>query len=132
LKLVFDTNIYCDYAEGVPEVVDVLATHGERFYMPSIVVGELTYGFLRGSRQAFNERKLKEILAGLQIEIISVNAEVGRKYALICRALEKKGRRIPVNDAWIAACCMEVGGTLLTRDRHFEQVDQIDAMVLKG
>jgi predicted nucleic acid-binding protein len=68
----------------------------------------------------------------LQIEDISVNAEVARKYALICRALEKKGKRIPVNDVWIAACCMEVGGTLLTRDRHFEQVDQIEAMVLKS
>jgi predicted nucleic acid-binding protein len=132
LKLVFDTNIYCDYAEEVAEVVDVLAAHGEPSYMSSIVFEELTYGFLRGSRQAYNERKMRELIARLQIEDISVNAEVARKYALICRALEKKGKRIPVNDVWIAACCMEVGGTLLTRDRHFEQVDQIEAMVLKS
>jgi len=26
---------------------------------------------------------------------------------------------------------MEVGGTLLTRDKHFELVDQIEAMVLR-
>jgi len=132
LKLVFDTNIYCDYAEGVMEVVDALATHGECIYIPSIVIGELTYGFLKGSRQAFNEKKLKEVIAGLQIDIISVNAEVARKCAIISRALEKKGKRIPINDVWIAACCMEVGGTLLTRDRHFEQVDQIEAMVFKN
>jgi len=39
--------------------------------------------------------------------------------------------KIPINDVWIAACCMEIGGTLLTRDKHFELVDQIEAMVLE-
>jgi predicted nucleic acid-binding protein len=39
--------------------------------------------------------------------------------------------KIPINDVWIAACCMEIGGTLLTRDKHFELVDQIGAMVLE-
>jgi predicted nucleic acid-binding protein len=31
---------------------------------------------------------------------------------------------------WIAACCMSVGGTLLTRDRHFHAVGQIDKIIL--
>jgi predicted nucleic acid-binding protein len=39
--------------------------------------------------------------------------------------------KIPINDVWIAACCMEIGGTLLTRDKHFELVDQIGAMALE-
>jgi predicted nucleic acid-binding protein len=39
--------------------------------------------------------------------------------------------KIPINDVWIAACCMEIGGTLLTREKHFELVDQIGAMVLE-
>jgi hypothetical protein len=26
--------------------------------------------------------------------------------------------------------CMEVGGPLLTRDRHFESIDQIDKIIL--
>jgi predicted nucleic acid-binding protein len=28
----------------------------------------------------------------------------------------KKGTKIPINDVWIAASCMEVGGTLLTKE----------------
>ena len=48
MKLVLDTNIYCDYAEGVPETVDVIAAHGEYIYLPSIVVGELVFGFMQG------------------------------------------------------------------------------------
>ena len=128
MKLVLDTNVYCDYAEGIPNIVDFMAVHGEDIFLPAIVIGELTYGFLKGSRQEFNERKLQEFIKNLQVEIIDVNRNVSRKYAFIYLSLVKKGKKIPINDVWIAACCMEVGGTLLTRDRHFQHVDQIETM----
>ena len=130
MKLVLDTNVYCDYAEGVPNVVDYMAIHGEDIFLPSIVIGELTYGFMKGSRQKINERKLQEIIKKLQVEIIDVNQNVSRKYALIYLSLVKKGTKIPINDVWIAASCMEVGGTLLTRDHHFRRVEQIETIVL--
>ena len=130
MKLVLDTNIYCDYAEGLPHAVDFLATRGDDIYLPSIVLGELTYGFMKGSRQQFNEKKLQEIINKLKIEIIDVNQNVSRKYAIIYLSLVKKGTKIPINDVWIAASCMEVGGTLLTRDQHFHHVEQIETLVL--
>ena len=130
MKLVLDTNAYCDYAEGVPETVDVIATHGDEIYIPSIVVGELVFGFIQGKRQQFNETKLRQVVSRLKIGIVDVTADVARKYAVIYAALRKKGAMIPINDVWIAACCMEVGGTLLTRDRHFRFVDQIETMCL--
>ncbi len=132
MKLVLDTNVYCDYAEGIPEVVDAMAQYGEFLYIPSIVLGELYYGFLRGNRRQFNERKLRQVMTRLSVEIIGVDSEVARKYALIYRALEKKGAKIPINDVWIGACCMNVGGTLLTRDKHFTSIDQIDTLFLEG
>lgn len=130
MKLVLDTNIYSDYAEGLPVVVDFLAIHGEDILLPSIVLGELSYGFMKGSRQRFNEKKLQEFIRKLKIEIIDVNQNVARKYGIIYLSLVKKGAKIPINDVWIAACCMATGGTLVTRDRHFRHVDQIEAMVI--
>ena len=130
MKLVLDTNIYCDYAEGLPHAVDFLATHGEDIFLPCIVLGELAYGFMKGTRQQFNERKLQEIIKRLQIEIINVNHNVARKYAINYLSLAKRGTKIPINDVWIAACCMEVGGALVTSDRHFQHVEQIETMVL--
>ncbi len=132
MKLVLDTNIYCDYAEGLPEVVDAIATHGQYLFIPSIVIGELHYGFMKGSRQRFNEKKLRQMISRLKIEMINVDAEVARKYALIYLFLEKKGAKIPINDVWIAASCMEVGGTLLTRDQHFGVVEQIETLILRN
>ncbi len=132
MKLVLDTNIYSDFAEGLPDVVDILATSGEQLFLPSIVLGELSYGFMKGSRRDFNEKKLREIVSRLKMEIVTVDEHVARKYAIIYNSLVKKGRKIPVNDVWIAACCMETGGTLLTRDKHFEFIDHIETIILKG
>lgn len=131
MKLVLDTNIYCDYAEGLPDVVDAIATYGQSILIPSVVLGELFFGFMKGSRQQFNEKKLRQVVNRLKIEIIDVNTDVARKYAMIYLSLQKRGMKIPINDVWIAACCMEVGGTLLTRDKHFELLDQIEAIVLR-
>jgi tRNA(fMet)-specific endonuclease VapC len=130
LKLVLDTNIYSDYAEGLSQTVDFMATYGEFIYLPSVVLGELYFGFMKGSRQKFNEKKLQQFINRLKVEIIHVNADVARKYAIIYLSLQKKGTKIPINDVWIAASCMEVGGTLLTRDKHFEVVDQIETVIL--
>lgn len=130
MKLVLDTNIYSDYAEGLPETVNFLATHGEYLYLPSVVIGELNFGFMKGSQQQFNERKLKQFIKRLRVEIIDVDADVARKYAIVFLSLQKKGTKIPINDVWIAASCMEIGGTLLTRDRHFEVVEQIETVIL--
>lgn len=130
MKLVLDTNIYSEYAEGLSDTVDFIATHGDRLYIPSIVVGELHFGFMKGRRQQFNERRLQHFIDRLRVEVIDVDANVARKYATIFLSLQKKGTKIPTNDVWIAACCMEVGGTLLTRDRHFSAVDQIEAITL--
>ena len=130
MKLVLDTNIYSDYAEGLSQTVDFMATYGEFIYLPSVVLGELYFGFMKGSRQQFNEKKLQQFIGRLRVEIINVNADVARKYAIIYLSLQKKGTTIPINDVWIAASCMEVGGTLLTRDKHFEVVDQIETVIL--
>jgi len=131
LKLVLDTNSYSDYAEGLPQTVDFMATHGEHIYLPSVVLGELNFGFMKGSRKRFNERKLQQFISSLKVEIIDVDADVARKYAIIYLSLQTRGTKIPINDVWIAASCMEVGGTLLTRDKHFEVVEQIETIILE-
>lgn len=130
MKLVLDTNTYSDYAEGLPAIVDFMANHGEQIYLPSVVLGELNYGFMKGKRQRFNEKKLQQFISRLRVDIINVNADVARKYAIIYLSLQKKGTKIPINDVWIAASCMEAGGILMTRDKHFEVVEQIETVII--
>ncbi|MCU0592032.1 MAG: type II toxin-antitoxin system VapC family toxin [Desulfobacterales bacterium] len=130
MKAVLDTNIYVDFAMGRPDVVDLLAVQSTEILLPAAVMGELFYGFMKGNRTRYNEEKFHRFVKELEVSIIRVGEEVARKYALIYSTLTNNGTRIPINDVWIAACCMSVGGTLLTRDRHFQQVGQIDKIIL--
>ncbi len=130
MKLVLDTNIYCDFAEGIDEAVDIIAKFNKNVYLPSVVIGELHYGFKKGSREVFNNKKLREVISSLEIDIIDVNRNVAKKYAAIYMSLQQKGKKIPINDVWIAASCMEIGGTLFTRDKHFNSVEQIESIVM--
>lgn len=100
MRLVLDTNIYCDYAEGVSSIVSTIAEFGEEIYLPTVVIAELTFGFMKGARQEYNEKKLQQVIEQLQIDIIDINKDVARKYAFIYLQLVKKGRKIPINDVW--------------------------------
>lgn len=130
MKVVLDTNMYVDFAKGKSSVVDFLARESTEMLLPAIVIGELFYGFMKGGRFRYNEEKFRHFVTALDVSIIQIDEDVARKYAIIFSDLTEKGTRIPINDVWIAACCMSVGGTLLTRDRHFEQVGQIDKIII--
>ena len=126
MKLVLDTNIYIDFAAGNPAVVNALSDFGEELYLPAVVIAELTYGFMKGTKEKLNEKKLQEFIESLDVRIIGIDRDTARKYALIYHFLVKKGRKIPINDVWIAASCLSIGGTLISRDKHFDSIDMID------
>jgi predicted nucleic acid-binding protein len=65
MRIVLDTNIYVDFARGKPDVVDLLATQSTEILLPAIVMGELFYGFMKGSRSRYNEEKLSIALLPL-------------------------------------------------------------------
>ncbi|MEM7184769.1 MAG: PIN domain-containing protein [Spirochaetota bacterium] len=37
--------------------------------------------------------------------------------------LKKKGKPIPENDIWIAALAIQYTATLVTKDKHFKNID---------
>ena len=42
--------------------------------------------------------------------------------------LKKRGTPIPENDIWIAAACLELEVPLLSRDAHFNLVDELNVI----
>jgi tRNA(fMet)-specific endonuclease VapC len=130
VKAVLDTNIYIDFAQAKADVVDLIAVQSTEILLPAVAVGELYYGFMKGNRHKYNEDRFHHFITSLEVRIIQVDEEVARKYAVIFLELSRKGPRIPINDVWIAASCMSQGGTLVTRDKHFEHVNQIDKVIL--
>ena len=57
--------------------------------------------------------------------IISTDLEVAREYGLLKQRLKEKGRPLPENDVWIAAAAKSHGLVLVTRDGHFDDLDDL-------
>jgi tRNA(fMet)-specific endonuclease VapC len=55
--------------------------------------------------------------------ILGCNVDTARWYGRIAAQLKTIGRPIPQNDIWIAAIARQYELTMLTRDKHFENVD---------
>ena len=49
----------------------------------------------------------------------------GNKSVEIVATLYKKGKPIPTNDVWIAAIAKQHGFTLITRDKHFNEIEDL-------
>ena len=129
MKIVLDTSAYC-LCDAGNEFSLQMVEESSALYLPVIVYGELYYGFRYGSRFQENLKRLDRFLDEFQVELVTVSRQVARLFGDIYAALRNKGAPIPTNDIWIAACCKAVGGTLLTADGHFRQVDQIETRLI--
>jgi tRNA(fMet)-specific endonuclease VapC len=89
--------------------------------IPIITLGELYTGAENSGRVEENLRRVDEFAS--DAEIIFCDHETAREYGRISRQLRKKGRPIPQNDMWIAALAIQHNFILVTRDKHFSQID---------
>ena len=121
ISLCLDTNTYSDYARGSSDAVAVVEAV-EQVWIPAIVLGELRAGFLKGSKGAANEFALSQFLAQSHVGVAPVSAATSHTYAILVEDLRARGKPIPSNDVWIAACTLECRCPLFSYDKHFHQV----------
>ena len=62
MRIILDTNVYSDYAEGTPEAVDIIARKASEICFPAIVLGELYYGFGKSTRKKLNDMKIEQFI----------------------------------------------------------------------
>jgi tRNA(fMet)-specific endonuclease VapC len=125
VRVALDTNGYSALCRGDERVLDVLE-HAEAILLPFVVLAELRAGFAVGSRGRDNERILRRFLTKPGVEILLADEVTCEHYAKVYRQLRTQGTPIPTNNLWIAALVLQHKLALLTLDRHFEQLPQIE------
>jgi tRNA(fMet)-specific endonuclease VapC len=121
-KILLDTNIVIEVFDGNRDIADKLSNLSE-FFISAVVLGELYIGINRVVRKAKHLRKLN---AFLQLcTVLNIDSETAGLYGKIIAALYKKGKPLPVNDVWIAACAMQHNLILITRDKHFSEIEKL-------
>lgn len=108
---------------------DVVMAHLEDRDMvdiPYAVLGELLLGAYRSANLKKHKSEINSFLK--RCNVIGANAETSDTYGAIKAELLQKGKPIPENDIWIAAVAKQYDYTLVTRDKHFNEVDGLQVV----
>jgi len=78
------------------------------------------------NRVVNKDKHLKRLNSFLELcTVLDVDAETARYFGEITAYLYKKGKPIPTNDVWKAASVEQYGFLLITRDKHFKEIEEI-------
>ncbi len=121
MRCMLDTTAYTALMRGDDRVAaPVRGAH--EVLLSVVVVGELLFGFRRGSRYEKDLADLESFLANPYVELLGVTRTTADRFGRVAADLRARGMPIPSNDIWIAAHAMESGADLLSHDRHFAAV----------
>ena len=121
-SFLLDTNAVIARFSGEASVLELLI-NADELYISTTVLGELFHGAQKSMRVAENIERIER--AAAEITILDCDIETARWYGKVHHGLSAKGRPIPQNDIWIAAVALQHGLTLLTKDQHFQNVDDL-------
>jgi toxin FitB len=129
--LVLDTDVVSHYRAGrLPTGHRRLVTANPHC-IAFATGGELWKGALDKRWGGARRRGLDLWLDGEPI--LSADLHVAKTWATITAGAQRRGRPRPLNDSWIAACCIESGLPLLTLNRRdFADFAEHDGLVLLG
>ncbi len=125
-KFLLDTNIITAWLKGDASVADKI-DKAKEIHIPVIVLGELYYGALYSTRVEKNIKDIKSI--SRNYNVLKVDEETTITYGNIKTALRKKGKPIPENDIWIAAIAKRYELVVVTRDKHFKEIESINIKI---
>lgn len=87
-----------------------------------ITLGELRSGVLAAVDVETRDRRLATLSEALAMDPLPVDQPVADAWALLRVLLRDTGKRMPVNDSWIAATAMSLGVPVVTQDEDYVEV----------
>ena len=121
-KVLLDTNIVIALFADDDSVKENLSK-AEEIFIPNVVIGELFYGAHKSARAKDNLARIEDLASSSVI--LGCDTETARMYGEIKNNLRIKGHPIPENDIWIAAIAVQHNLTLVSRDAHFSEIENL-------
>ncbi len=121
-KFLLDTNIIIALFAKDPRIHNRIA-NAQEVFVPCIAIGELYFGAYKSTKVQENIIRIDEF--ALNNAVLSCNTETAKRYGDIKNHLKDKGQPVPENDIWIAAIAQQYGLTLVTKDPHFNAIENL-------
>lgn len=111
-----DTSVFIAAESGRPIDVELLP---QESVVCAITVGELHAGVLAATDLDVRARRLATLETISDIEVLTIDAEVAAVWGRLRVHLAERGRRINVDDLWIAATATAHGLPVVSQDDDF-------------
>jgi tRNA(fMet)-specific endonuclease VapC len=121
-RFLLDTNIIIALLAQDP-IVHERIIGAEEILIPCIAIGELFFGAYKSLRVQENLARIDDFARNNAV--LLCNIDTAKRYGDVKNRLKEKGQPIPENDIWIAAIAQQYTLTLVTRDPHFDLVDNL-------
>lgn len=119
-----DTSVFIARETGRP----VAANLPEDLAVSVITVAELRLGVLMAADVETRQRRLSTLQLASSIEPLPIDDSVGQAWAGLVATLRARGRRMPLNDSWIAASAIAHEMPVLTKDDDFANLPGLEVI----
>lgn len=126
MSWLLDTDVLCQPAKrnGDPKVIAWLEREKDRCYTSAVVIAQLAYWVRskEGKQRELLQAWLTKLIDAMHGRIHGFNISVAHVWAEQELALDKAGKRMPVEDSYIAATARRHGLTIVTgNDKDFRR-----------
>lgn len=99
----------------------------------AITLGELRLGVLQAKDAETASRRLSTYQLAQRFEAIVIDEAVSDAWALLVSRLRALGRKVPLNDSWIAATAIAHGLPIVTQDADYDLMPDVEVIkILAG
>jgi hypothetical protein len=95
-----------------------------------VTVGELRLGVLMAQDVETRHRRLATLELALSLDPLPIDDRVADVWAGLVAGLRAQGRRMPLNDSWVAATAMAHHLPVVTQDDNFDDVPKLAVIKL--
>ena len=120
--VLLDTSVVIPYLKG-DSAIGTQVQASSSLYLPQTALGELYCGAHLSQNPGKHVAKIQTFLAA--VAVLSPGVATAEHYGRLRAQLAKAGTPIPENDIWIAACALQHDLALVTRDLHFDEIDNL-------
>jgi predicted nucleic acid-binding protein len=121
-----DTSLFIARETGRP----LRAAPPEEVAVSVVTVGELRLGVLMAGDLETRDRRLATLQLARSLEPLPIDEAVADAWAGLVARLREEGRRMPINDSWIAATALAGGMAVATQDDDYDPVPGLEVIKL--
>ena len=116
-KGLLDTSVFIALESGRSIRAELLP---DQSVICPVTIAELQAGVLITADLDVRARRLATLAATADIDVLVIDAEVAAEWARLRVHLAESGRRVNINDLWIAATAAANGLPVVTQDDDFD------------